>query len=131
MRTIDEYFTRVRELVQGVADAQAERYEEQMLSATRGNLRIRLRFGDQSLLEISEAIVLVGEEPHWLSYRYHYQSSRAGIVFRYDNAPHHVEVATHPDHKHSGDDVLASPHPSIEQILREVEVIRGEATGRN
>lgn len=131
MRTIDEYFTRVRELVQGVADAQAERYEEQMLSATRGNLRIRLRFGDQSLLEISEAIVLVGEEPHWLSYRYHYQSSRTGIVFRYDNAPHHVEVATHPDHKHSGDDVLASPHPSIEQILREVEVFRGEATGRN
>ena len=111
MRTIDEYFTRVRELVQGVADAQAERYEEQMLSATRGNLRIRLRFGDQSLLEISEAIVLVGEEPHWLSYRYHYQSSHTGIVFRYDNAPHHVEVATHPDHKHSGDDVLASPHP--------------------
>jgi hypothetical protein len=131
MRTIDEYFTRVRELVQGVADAQAERYEEQMLSATRGNLRIRLRFGDQSLLEISEAIVLVDEEPHWLSYRYHYQSSRTGIVFRYDNAPHHVEVATHPDHKHSGDDVLASPHPSIEQILQEVEVFRGEATGRN
>jgi hypothetical protein len=91
-----------------VADAQAERYEEQMLSATRGNLRIRLRFGDQSLLEISEAIVLVDEEPHWLSYRYHYQSSRTGKVFRYDNAPHHVEVATHPDHKHSGDDVLAS-----------------------
>lgn len=131
MRTIDEYFTRVRELVQGVADAQAERYEEQMLSATRGNLRIRLRFGDQSLLEISEAIVLVGEEPHWLSYRYHYLSSRTGIVFRYDNAPHHVELATHPDHKHSGDDVLASPHPCIEQILREVEVFRGEATGRN
>jgi hypothetical protein len=131
MRTIDEYFTRVRELVQGVADAQAERYEEQMLSATRGNLRIRLRFGDQSLLEISEAIVLVDEEPHWLSYRYHYQSSRTGKVFRYDNAPHHVEVATHPDHKHSGDDVLASPHPSIEQILQEVEVFRGEATGRN
>ena len=130
MRTIDEYFTRVRELVQGVADAQAERYEEQMLSATRGNLRIRLRFGDQSLLEISEAIVLVGEEPHWLSYRYHYQSPNTGIVFRYDNAPHHPEISTHPDHKHSGDDVLASPHPSIEQILREVEVFRGEAAGR-
>ena len=68
MRTIDEYFTQVHLLLQGVAEAHAERYEEQMLSATRGNLRIRLRFGDQSLLEISEAIVLVGEEPHWLSY---------------------------------------------------------------
>ena len=63
MKTVDEYFTRVRELVRGVADGQVERYEEQMLSATRGNLRIRLRFTDQSLLEISEAIVLVGDEP--------------------------------------------------------------------
>ncbi len=131
MTTVDEYFVRVRVLVLGVADAQVERYEEQILSATRGNLRIRLRFGDQSLLEISEAIVLVGGEPHWLAYRYHYQSSPAILVFRYDNAPHHVEVATHPDHKHSAEDVLASTHPSIEQILPEVEVIRGQTVGRN
>jgi hypothetical protein len=131
MRTIDEYFIRVRELVQDVADAQAERYDEQILTATRGNLRIRLRFSDQSLLEISEAIVLVGEEPHWLSYRYHYQSPSTGIVFRYDNAPHRPEISTHPEHKHLGDDVMASPHPSLEQILREVEVFRGEATRRN
>ena len=128
MRTIDEYFTRVRELVQGVADAQAERYEEQMLSATRGNLRIRLRFTNQSLLEISEAIVLVGEEPHWLSYRYHYQDALATLVFRYDNAPDHPKVATHPDHKHSGEQIRASFHPSIEQLLEEVQTLRKTAS---
>lgn len=131
MRTIDEYFTRVRELVQGVADAQAERYEEQLLSATRGNLRIRLHFTDQSLLEISEAIALIGEEPHWLSYRYHYQSPNTGIVFRYDNAPHHPETSTHPEHKHLGDDVIASAHPSIEQILQEVRAFRSGPESRN
>jgi len=128
MRTIDEYFTRVRELVQGVADAQAERYEEQMLSSTRGNLRIRLRFSDQSLLEISEAIALIGEELHWLSYRYHSQSPRTGLVFRYVNAPHHAEVPTFPDHKHTEDNVVASSHPSSEQILQEVEGYRGRTT---
>jgi len=131
MRTVEEYFAAVRQLLEVVSDAQAERYDEQILTATRGNLRIRLRFADQSLLEISEAIALLGEEPHWLSYRYHYQSPRTGLVFRYDNAPHYPVVSTFPNHKHTEDNVVASPRPSIDQILHEVEVFRGEAISRN
>lgn len=124
MNTVEEYFDHVRQLVQNVSDAQAERYEEHLLSATRGNLRIWLRFFDNALLEISEAIVFVGEEPGWLSYRYHYQDAFVALVFRYDNAPHHPEIVTHPDHKHSGEQVLASVHPSIEQLLEEVRAFR-------
>ena len=60
MNTVEEYFDCVRRFVQNLSDAQAERYEEYLLSATRGNLRIRLRFSDKALLEISKAIVLVG-----------------------------------------------------------------------
>jgi len=97
--------------VQNLPDAQAERYEEYILTATRGNLRIRLLFADNALLEISETFVLVGGELYWLSYRYHYQDASAALVFRYDNAPHHPEIATHPDHKHSGEQILASVHP--------------------
>ena len=63
MRTVEEYFTAVRQLLESVSEAHAERYDEQILTATRGNLRIRLRFSEQSFLEISEAIVLLGEEP--------------------------------------------------------------------
>jgi hypothetical protein len=73
MKTLEEYFTHVRQLIQSVPDAHAEQYQEQMLSATRGNLRIRLRFSDQAVLEISEALVFIAGEPQWLSYRYHYQ----------------------------------------------------------
>jgi hypothetical protein len=50
------------------------------------------------------------------------------VLFRYDNAPHHVEVFGFPDHKHTEDTVLASPHPTIEQILQEVAVYRGQPT---
>jgi hypothetical protein len=124
MSIIEEYFDHVRQLVQDLSDAQTERYEEQILSATRGNLRIRLRFSDNALLEISEAFVLVGGELRWLSYRYHYQDPSAGLVFRYDNTPHHPEIATHPDHKHSGEQILASVHPSIKQLLEEVRTCR-------
>ena len=59
MKTVEEYFAQIRQLFQGVAEAHADRHEEQLLSATRGNLRIRLHFSDESLLEISEAILIV------------------------------------------------------------------------
>ena len=80
MNTVEEYFDHVRQLIQNVSDAQAERYEEHILSATRGSLRIRLRFSDNARLEISEAIVFVGEEPGWLSYRYHYQDAFVALA---------------------------------------------------
>jgi hypothetical protein len=131
MRTIDEYFAGVRKLIQAVSGVYTERYEEQILTSNRGNLRIRLQFSDQPLLEISEAIVLIGEEPRWLSYRYHYQSPGTGLIFRYDNAPHRPEISSYPDHKHTRDAVVASPHPSIEQVLEEAQAFRGGGTSRN
>lgn len=128
MKTIEDYFTHVRQLVQRVPDTSAERYEEQILSVNRGNLRIRLRFSDHALLEISEAVVFAGGELRWLSYRYHYQDPSANLVFRYDNAPHHPEVPSHPYHKHASDAVLGSPRPSIAQVLHEVQALR-DSTG--
>jgi hypothetical protein len=124
MNTVEEYFDQVRKLIQGTINARIERYEEHILSATRGNLRIRLRFSDNALLEISEAFILAGGELHWLSYRYHYQDALGTLVFRYDNAPHHPEVVTYPDHKHQREQILASSHPPIEQILEEVQTVR-------
>jgi hypothetical protein len=59
MKTLHAYFTSIRQLIQDIPDVHIERYEEQILSADRANLRIRLRFVDQGLLEISEAFVLI------------------------------------------------------------------------
>lgn len=124
MKSVEDYFDDVRQLIDHTPEADIERYEEQILSENRGVLRIRLRFPDKALLEISEAIVIVAGEPRWIAYRYHYQGPSAELVFRYDNAPHRPEISTHPDHKHSGDQILASPHPTIEQVLLELVAIR-------
>ena len=48
MKSSEEYFTHIRPLIGGVLDCYAERYEEQILSVSRGSLRIRLRFADQA-----------------------------------------------------------------------------------
>ena len=82
--------------MQRVPVAMAERYEEQLLTGTRGNLRIRLRFADEALLEISEARVLSTGYLQWLSYRYHYQDALGALEFRYDNTPHHPTLPSHP-----------------------------------
>ncbi len=131
MRSIEEYFNPIRHLIQAISEAHPERYEEEILSPSRGNLRIRLWFPDRALLEISEAVVIVNGEPQWLSYRYHYQDESADLILRYDNAPHHPETSTHPDHKHLAGQVLASSCPSIQQVIEEVQAFRSDkARGR-
>lgn len=121
--TLEDYFANVFQLIQALVGIDVERYEEQLLSMTRGNLLIRLRFADHALLEISEAVLAMSGTLQWLSYRYHYQEL-SGLVLRYDNAPHHPEIATHPDHKHIGAEVVASLHPSITQVLIEIQTLR-------
>ena len=53
MNTVEEYLDRVRQLIQSVPDAQAERYEEFILSSTRGTLHIRLRFLDAVIRNVT------------------------------------------------------------------------------
>jgi hypothetical protein len=124
MKIIDEYFAHVRHLIESIDEAHPERHEEEVLSPNRGNLRIRLRYRDNALLEISEAVVIVHDKLECLSYRYHYQDAAADLILRYDNAPHRPETVTHPDHKHIAAQVVASSRPSIQQVLEEVQMLR-------
>ena len=41
-------------------------------------------------------------------------------IFRYDNAPHHRNIATFPHHKHSGEDILESTEPTLFDVLLEI-----------
>jgi len=122
MTVILDYLERVQALVSGLSQVEIERYEERVLSPERGNLRFRLRFSDNSLLEVSEAVHSVGGALVWLSYRHHYQKANGSVVFRYDNTPHHPEVSTHPEHKHGPDAVVSAVRPDIERIFEEVRV---------
>jgi hypothetical protein len=49
-------------------------------------------------------------------------------VFRYDNAPHHPEIATHPHHKHIGpkDRLAPADQPNLSQIFAEIEGLLGQ-----
>ena len=123
MTNIRDYLTQVRQAIESVPNLDVERYFEQIFTDTRCNLRIRLCFADNSVLEISEAVTLTAGTLNWLSYRYHYQTAGGTLIFRYDDAPHHPELRTYPDHKHTAVAVVDSTRPTIEQMLKEIQVI--------
>jgi len=79
--------------------------------------KLRIIFKDSSFLDI------------WLSvsgkYSYHWeQRAQRGRILRYDNAPFHPEVPTHPKHLHDGSeqnvkgsDISADPKAALKSIL--------------
>jgi hypothetical protein len=54
-------------------------------------------------------------------YRYHYMDKNESLIFRYDNASHHMEIKTFPHHKHTDDSIMESHELDLYDILIEVQ----------
>ena len=77
-----KYLVDIEAAIRKLKDVYVEYYEEEIVTANRVNLRIRLRFTNGHLLELNEAVI--GEEGtlRFLGYRYHFQDGQNNIVFR-------------------------------------------------
>jgi len=64
--------------------------------------RYRIKLIDESLIEITERILEERGELTTTKYRYHWQTGSGKLIKRWDNAPHHPEIDTFPDHLHDG-----------------------------
>lgn len=88
-----------------------------------GLLKCRVHFWDDSCLDVYEVVNTELGYPVRMSYSYAYFRANA-LLFRYDNAPHHPEIATFPHHKHtSSGKVIPTDQPTLGQILSEIEQI--------
>ena len=117
---LSDYLERVEEAIQEFSNVYVERYEEEVLTPNRVNLRIRLRFSQKHLLQVNEAIVLVGDRLEFLDYRYHFQDENNDLVFRYDSTPHFPDLPNFPHHKHLPNDTIGSEKPELTEVLKEV-----------
>ena len=85
---LSDYLNQIEQVVLLYSNVYVERYEEEILTPNRANLRIRLRFNQTHLLEINEAIIVTDNQLQFLDYRYHFQDGNNQLVFRYDSTPH-------------------------------------------
>ncbi|MGZ8218021.1 toxin-antitoxin system TumE family protein [Methylomagnum sp.] len=56
-------------------------------------------------------------------YSFHWQRADGSLVRRWDNAPHHREIATFPHHLHEGEEANVLPHEAMDcfAMLRLIE----------
>ncbi len=125
LKLLSDYLNQVEQAIVQCENAYVERYQEEILTSQRANLRIRLRFNQTHLLEINEAIVITDNYLEFLDYRYHFQDEKNNLVFRYDSTPHFPNLSTFPHHKHLPNDVISCHKPEITQVLKEAtELLR-------
>jgi len=119
LKILSDYLNQVETAIIDCQNVYVERYEEEILTPERANLRIRLRFNLTHLLEINEAIVISDNQLQFLDYRYHFQDDQNRLIFRYDSTPHFPNLPNFPHHKHLPSEVISSQKPDLVQVLKE------------
>ena len=118
MRNVVQYFDLISKIVEFSGAEESELALDQ-LDSLRGKIDGALYFADGSRLEFTERIAIEKSHPAKRFYRYQYVRAEAA-VFRYDNAPHHPDIATFPHHKHVGRKTLPATEPTLSQVLDEI-----------
>lgn len=81
-------------------------------------LRVQAELIDGSLLYVRELFFSDSSK-----YSYPWQTRAGEMLLRWDNAPHHPEIPTYPDHKHEGDQVGPSVRVSVDEVLTELAAV--------
>jgi len=116
-----QYLTRIYATLYSRGDVEIQFLYSEQPTRLDGRVRGRLRFYDGSTLTFEEKVIKRGRSIERISYRYHYQRADGTLGFRYDNAPHHPEVLTFPDHIHIEGHVEAAEAPDLSEVLCRID----------
>ena len=117
MRDVSQYFEIIEKALEYSIATEVE-LEILRFESDSGLIEGVVYFADGSRLEFTELVMIEQGSPVKVDYRYQFVQGEAA-VFRYDNAPHHEHVATHPHHKHVGSEILPAIEPDFRQVLDE------------
>ncbi len=125
MRDVNQHFEVIEKAIEYSAATDFE-IDIERTAVNRGIIDGVLYFADGARLEFTERIIIVKSRIVKLEYRYQFVRGDE-TIFRYDNAPHHEQVSTHPHHKHVGAKILPAIEPEFRQVLDEVAALLLEA----
>lgn len=95
---------------------------DEFITSVSGFLDCRVLLIDESELFVSEYFTVLKDRIKRDKYSYHLQKNDE-LIIRWDNAPHHRELSTFPDHVHRKDGVHESKEMTVEDILEELSEI--------
>ena len=122
---IADYFREVENILHSCPLTVSVNIHIEIIDIDIGYFKAQVKFVDGSELHLFEFVIIDGK-PVVEKYRYHYQDVRGRLVMRWDNAGHHPEIKTFPNHLHIADGIRESKKPEITNVLLEiVSVIEG------
>ena len=87
----------------------------------KGTLRVTLSYDSGHTLHVAVTLDVTPGYPNWINYALHLMDRFGAAAFRYDNAPHHSELESHPNHKHVGpEETPEEALPRLRDILEEI-----------
>jgi hypothetical protein len=120
---ITSYFDEIRQALLLNELVASFKIIREMTGSNDGFMRVKCRLSDSSILEFAEYVQIVSGKMVRPTYSYHWQTNRGTLRRRWDNAPHHPEIITFPDHQHNGDLVIASKSMTLALVLTAIENI--------
>ena len=115
---VKDYFSEIQNRLREFAFIENVDVEYDIKSKTVGIIHGTIGMVDGSTLQFLELTNIKEDEITRPRYRFHLMDSSDKMIFRYDNAPHHPEIVTHPHHKHIRGE--KNPKESKEIGLRDV-----------
>ena len=84
-----------------------------------GLIRIKCHLVGGNTFEFAEYVQIARSgRIQRVTYSYHWQTKDGVLIKRWDNAPHHKELAGFPDHLHDGDKVKSSRPMTLAKVLQ-------------
>jgi hypothetical protein len=118
-KQLSKYLDSIELNLSKVINGYIELWQEEILNSNRANVRVRIRYSNEYLLEINEAVYIENGSIKHLNYRYHFQDSNNELIFRYDNTPHFPNIDCFPQHKHEKCKILGATRPELEDVINE------------
>ncbi len=114
---IEEYLRQIDELLSvspAVRDIEVIRHTLRNTEWEKvSHYRYRILLSDGGLVEMSERLVEMRGIVTTTKYRHHWQDKHGRLRQRWDNAPHHPEIDTCPDHLHDGAEERVISHAAV------------------
>jgi hypothetical protein len=115
---IERYFVLIEDLLRDFPVIRSYSLTKKIYNIQQGYIGGKIDFENGHFLEFIEVMDTgVGTK---LKYRYHYMDEAQHLIFRYDNAPHHPEIASFPHHKHIPGEVSENSTPTLKDVLLEI-----------
>jgi hypothetical protein len=117
---ISDYFKIIEQLLNDSKLITDKTVDFKEFSSDQGMIRGRLLFLGGYVLSFMEYMHIGKERP---KYRFNLSDSKGGLIFRYDNAPHHKDIDTFPHHKHTLKEVKPSREIGLAEVVSEIEIM--------